>query len=435
MNEYCTEGEVLLATGMPAVSILLCEMVLGSGSAPVVEMAIFLGVHYVAILYPGSLLSRGLVAAAVAVFSYAVLRLGRSSGRKGAAEEKDPKSQARRLLVWKREQQQLLDQFRASVILMVNICTFACDFNHFPLRFLKTKRYGLSLMDVGVVSFLMNAGILAGRGKPSLRFERLFPLLALGMLRLFIIRGCGYSTDPTEYGTCLNFYFVFAAVEVICTLLRWMPSFIAGILLCVAYEAVLLKTGLPEAIFSADRSTFVMANKEGLVATVPYAVIHFLSRAVGKRIFAPVPHKVRLRYLATYTLFFFSAYYCAALVHPPSRRLGNAAFVFFMMALNMLHVTILQVLIGLRLQTKMQTLRFVGRRMGKLFLLSNALILAGNMATNWRRLGEAQSNAVNALYLFLVFVAPYLVEAGADTYRQRNAEVLRAQGMGGATSK
>lgn len=419
MADTYSEGELLVATGMPSVTLLLCNFLIGRRRLPMFELAIFLGTHYLAMNYPGTLALKVVIASAVLVFSGLLLRHA-ASGR----EKEEPP----RTLSIKEEQFMLIDLFRGSVIVMVNICTFACDFNHFPARFLKTKTYGLSLMDVGVSSFLMNSGFLGARKNAKKSLQRIVPIALLGGVRLFVIRGCGYSCDLTEYGMHLNFYFVSLIVDLICSLMSWAPSLLTGVLLCALHELVLLTTDLPNVVFGENRSSFFLANKEGLIAIIPYTATYFISKSVGMRIFAPIPYKSRLRYLISYTALFFAVYYFYSSVHVPSRRLGNASFVFFMLALNMLHVTLLHVLIGLSLATKMHTMRYTGRKMGTSFLISNVLILAGNCLFNWKRLGPVSSNIVNAVYMFLTFGAPYFIENSAV---QRTGEKARPRKGGG----
>ncbi|EJW04182.1 hypothetical protein EDEG_01532 [Edhazardia aedis USNM 41457] len=53
----------------------------------------------------------------------------------------------------------ILESYRSSLLLIVIVCIFACDFKFFPMRFLKTDFYGLSLMDIGIGSFLFLNGV------------------------------------------------------------------------------------------------------------------------------------------------------------------------------------------------------------------------------------------------------------------------------------
>lgn len=115
----------------------------------------------------------------------------------------------------------------ANIIMNVCICILAVDFHIFPERFAKTKIYGLSLMDIGVSSFVGLNGLLSKESRhhsdsispsfwPHFRksIRGSFVLIFLGFLRLGLITITGYHQDISEYGLHWNFFFTLSFTKV-----------------------------------------------------------------------------------------------------------------------------------------------------------------------------------------------------------------------------
>ena len=94
-------------------------------------------------------------------------------------------------------------------------------------RFAKAETFGFGLMDIGVGSFVFAAGLVALEARKGQEFVAknrvayLFnsvrgsvPMLMLGFLRYFSLKGSGYHTHESEYGLHWNFFFTMAVTKV-----------------------------------------------------------------------------------------------------------------------------------------------------------------------------------------------------------------------------
>ena len=87
-----------------------------------------------------------------------------------------------------------LTNFRGMITYLTVFTILAVDFPIFPRRFAKTKKYGMSLMDIGTASFIFSNGIVAPEAKnrrSSLKKALIscIPLLVLGLGRLMAVKG------------------------------------------------------------------------------------------------------------------------------------------------------------------------------------------------------------------------------------------------------
>ncbi|CAG8467513.1 14536_t:CDS:2 [Acaulospora colombiana] len=116
-----------------------------------------------------------------------------------------------------------LSVYRSSMIILTCIAILAVDFPVFPRRFAKVENFGTSMMDLGVGSFVFSSGIVSAKPflkRPENRFkplkgqllkalQRALPLLALGFLRLIMVKSVDYQVLINnilfEKRQCANF--------------------------------------------------------------------------------------------------------------------------------------------------------------------------------------------------------------------------------------
>lgn len=271
--------------------------------------------------------------------------------------------------------------YRGGMIVITCAAILAVDFKIFPRRFAKVENWGTSLMDLGVGSFVFSAGTVSARsvlkaqltGKiPSLTtrlkvsVRHSLPLLALGLVRLYSVKGLDYAEHVTEYGVHWNFFFT----------LGFLPPFVAlchsafamvrsyeilALVVGIAYEAMLDFTRLKAYIFTAPRDNLLSQNREGIFSLFGYLAIFLAGHAAGMYMLPRAPTSIssepllsrarlpQLRKtvagrLATWSII-WSALTVFALSYrglnlQVSRRLANLPYVFWVAAFNCSHLTI-----------------------------------------------------------------------------------------------
>lgn len=179
---------------------------------------------------------------------------------------------------------------RASVNILTVIAILAVDFRPFPERYMKTRDYGFSLMDLGVGLFVVSNGLVAPEIKKSKTFLKVFAdssiLLILGWLRFVLTKTFNYPFNETEYGLHWNFFMTLSFTKIfssfIMTYFPFKKPLIISLLIFVFYET-LLHNGYSEWILGKQpRDDFVSANREGIFSTIGYIGLYFASISIGK---------------------------------------------------------------------------------------------------------------------------------------------------------
>ncbi|KAL2220868.1 GWT1-domain-containing protein [Thermoascus aurantiacus ATCC 26904] len=264
-----------------------------------------------------------------------------------------------------------LTTYRAAMMVVTCVAILAVDFRVFPRRFAKVENWGTSLMDLGVGSFVFSAGVVSARSilrsRTAPRWKTLpqrlvasvrhsIPLLVLGLIRLYSVKGLDYAEHVTEYGVHWNFFFTLGLlppfVEIFHSLTAVIPSYeILALIIAVAYQVALESTDLKAYILVSPRGPdFLSQNREGVFSFAGYLAIFLAGRATGLRIIprgtspSKTPQQARKRVLLSlaietlvWTVFFVlnSSHvfgYGAAI--PVSRRLANMPYVLWVAAFN-----------------------------------------------------------------------------------------------------
>jgi glucosaminylphosphatidylinositol acyltransferase len=194
-----------------------------------------------------------------------------------------------------------LTHYRGGMMVMTCVAILAVDFPIFPRRFAKVENWGTSFMDVGVGSFVFSSGTVSARGmlkdrlagKSTSLLRRLaasirhsIPLLVLGLIRLYSVKGLDYAEHVTEYGVHWNFFFTLGLlppfVALFQSLLSLIPSYaIISFLMASVYEIVLDNTGLKAFILTAPRDNLLSQNREGIFSFIGYLAIFLAGQATG----------------------------------------------------------------------------------------------------------------------------------------------------------
>ncbi|KAG0440553.1 GPI-anchored wall transfer protein 1, partial [Dictyocoela muelleri] len=183
------------------------------------------------------------------------------------------------------KENKILFFMRSTMMLQVIIAIFACDFKIFPKDQMKSKSYGITLMDIGVGSFLVNNGTLSViKDKKSLLKSSLI-LITLGFIRLFVINNYNYYVDITEYGYHFNFYFIMGIIYFIYALIKSKFDYEIGLVIMIVYELIIEHTSLDTYILSDKRNNFLAKNKEGLFGIISSLSIFLISTEFGRLLF------------------------------------------------------------------------------------------------------------------------------------------------------
>ncbi|XP_019714524.1 phosphatidylinositol-glycan biosynthesis class W protein-like [Hippocampus comes] len=248
--------------------------------------------------------------------------------------------------------------FRVMVNVQTAISILAVDFRVFPRRYAKTETYGTGVMDFGVGAFIFANGLVCpeARGKSVYGSKMkyickhllsVWPLVVLGVARLFFVKLRDYQEHVTEYGVHWNFFFTLAIVRVATKMLLVVVpakhSWILALVISCVYQFALDITGLKAFIMhNNDREKdFLHANKEGIFSIAGYVAIYMAGVQIGCYIMQPrslVRDWVKVVFnllMGTFALF-AALYMCQTFVEPVSRRLANLPFCLWSVALSLL---------------------------------------------------------------------------------------------------
>ncbi|KAF2401655.1 GPI-anchored wall transfer protein [Trichodelitschia bisporula] len=272
--------------------------------------------------------------------------------------------------------------YRGNMMVITCAAILAVDFKIFPRRFAKAETWGTSLMDMGVGSFVFTAGTVSARSVLKARFlqqqtsplDRLrdsirhaTPLLVLGLIRLYTVKGVDYAEHVTEYGVHWNFFFTLGFLPPFVALahsaIERIPSYIGysglALLIGVVYELMLDNTSLTAFILIAPRNNLFSQNREGIFSFFGYLAIFLAGLAAGMFVLpreSPQPttsgskgHFNKLRNSIGGKLLFWAAIWSALFGLTTwyrgfnlqvSRRLANLPYILWVAAFNCLQLAL-----------------------------------------------------------------------------------------------
>ncbi|RDB28918.1 GPI-anchored wall transfer protein 1 [Hypsizygus marmoreus] len=200
-----------------------------------------------------------------------------------------------------------LTVYRAHMMLMTILAILAVDFPVFPRSLAKCETFGVSLMDLGVGSFVFSQGIVsaipllkdpsylsAPAGPKLLSVTRkVLPIIILGVVRVLLVKGTEYPEHESEYGTHWNFFITLALLPILQVALhpviKRVPPALIGVMVAVAQQMTLSSGGLQKFVLDAPRTGLISANKEGIVSLPGYLAVHLLGLSAGTLVLPPSP--------------------------------------------------------------------------------------------------------------------------------------------------
>ncbi|XP_045155731.1 phosphatidylinositol-glycan biosynthesis class W protein [Echinops telfairi] len=255
--------------------------------------------------------------------------------------------------------------FRVINSVLTAIAILAVDFPLFPRRFAKTELYGTGTMDLGVGGFLFGSAMVCSEVKSKSTMEgprfspvtkslhSVWPLVFIGIGRLVVIKYIGYQEHVTEYGVHWNFFFTFAIVKLVTSLLLIIfplnKSWIVAISIIVVYQLALDFTPLKQFILhgtdgSGTRVGLLNANREGIISTLGYLAIYMAGVQTGSYLFKNRSHikdwiKVLCCLLLTAITLFVCLYIIQRNLEAVSRRMANLAFCVWIVATSLIFLS------------------------------------------------------------------------------------------------
>jgi phosphatidylinositol glycan class W len=196
-----------------------------------------------------------------------------------------------------------ISEYRSAMLWGTVVAILAVDFQLFPRRFAKTEISGLSLMDLGVGSFVFAGGIVSPiarnpimRNQSNISTLRQYlatfdwKLCILGLARLIAIWMFSYQSHVSEYGVHWNFFLTLFLLPII----PYIPGKSLLSILTSSYSVLLihnifvlyLMNGVSY-ILHAPRipGNFFSQNREGMLSLLGFITIYKFGIETGKFIF------------------------------------------------------------------------------------------------------------------------------------------------------
>ena len=347
------------------------------------------------------------------------------------------------------------------------LAILAVDFRIFPRRFAKVENWGTSLMDLGVGSFVFSAGVVGARPLLINKFadrtpsttcqlrtaaKHSIPLLVLGAVRLYSVKGLDYAEHVTEYGVHWNFFFTLAllppSVALLTSFAVWIPSrALLSLIIISLYQLSLHVTNLQAYILTAPRTDLLSQNREGAFSFFGYLAIFLAGQATGvyslprqpmgkiTKLSPSAQRKYLLFLLAAWSaiwiiMLYFTTAHQYGLGLSISRRLANLPYVLWVTAFNCSQLTVFcfietiifpEVYKAIDMKTEKDeifnatstVLRSYNRSGLAIFLLANLLTGLVNLSVDTLSAGRGAAMAVLATYAsILTGTAVYLDARG-----------------------
>ncbi|KAL8785032.1 MAG: hypothetical protein Q9213_003625 [Squamulea squamosa] len=263
-----------------------------------------------------------------------------------------------------------ITHYRGSMMVVTCVAILAVDFRVFPRRFAKVETWGTSLMDMGVGSFVFAAGLASARPLLKARAagnsktigmsmvaaaRHSAPLLLLGLIRLYTVKGLNYAEHVSEYGVHWNFFFTLALLPPVAAVVQLLPQsqlsvHSIALFATILYQTVLDGTSLKAYVLTAPRNSILSQNREGVFSFVGNFGIFLIGQAVGLDILprknmstSRIVSQVSPTHRNLVRLLLWSAWFSVMLLLATSyktfrlqvsRRLANLPYVLWVSAFN-----------------------------------------------------------------------------------------------------
>lgn len=115
---------------------------------------------------------------------------------------------------------------------------------------------------------------------------RSWPIAALGVSRLVVIKGLGYQEHVSEYGVHWNFFATLFCLRVFVVAMSRLNPARVRLLLALAALCIyqwLLLGDLGAFVFDGPRLTLFSMNREGVLGLVGFVAIFYIAEELGRQ--------------------------------------------------------------------------------------------------------------------------------------------------------
>ncbi|KAI5169429.1 glucosaminylphosphatidylinositol acyltransferase [Pancytospora epiphaga] len=322
----------------------------------------------------------------------------------------------------------IIDGERYIIISSVVIAIFTADFPKYDAqshKLGKSMGYGLQLMDIGVGSFVFNAGLFSPKMSPKRKMRNVFQSLLLGFVRFFTKVYFKLDVDEREFGTHLNFFFLLSILNLLSICFTTNFCFLVGMGLCLIHAALLKYAGLADLLYNTTRDNLFLANIEGISFIIPQFGMFLIAAAFGKCVFAMNSR----RFLPFYWLASIFTLVVSLCLSTPNRRLHNLPFC---MVIVVLHSTIgaciytVDRLFGTRADVGLR--RFASRHLLFMLLWSNFLVFLRSLIIDIRNTSEIVNHIIFLAYYALALLVPaWICQISAPFPREAPSNTLKSK--------
>ncbi|WEL39396.1 putative membrane protein [Encephalitozoon hellem] len=298
-----------------------------------------------------------------------------------------------------------IDRVRVLIMSCVAITIFASDFSFYKGGKLgKSMSYGLKLMDIGVGSFVYNAGFFSSKATPQRKVENVLSSFFFGILRYLSKVLLKLDVNDAEFGIHLNFFLILGVLNLASLFINTWADFSIGFGMCLLHEVFLKFFGLEKLIYTTKRSNIITANIEGIAFILPQMGMFLMASEISKVVFK----KKNMGIIVLYNLFFVSILLGASTYSTSCRRIHN---LYFCMVIMLLHTTqgivfgMFNMAFNIR-DLKMH--RFISKYLLFILIWSNLLVGINKLLVNPSAMPNYLGHGLNIAYLAVVFYLPYI---------------------------
>ncbi|KMV65485.1 hypothetical protein M970_090060 [Encephalitozoon cuniculi EcunIII-L] len=302
-----------------------------------------------------------------------------------------------------------IDRTRFLIIGCVVIAIFASDFPFYKenAKLGKSMGYGLKLMDIGVGSFVYNAGFFSTRADPQRKMKNALSSFFFGMLRYLSKELLKLDVDDREFGVHLNFFLMLGVLNLASLVINTRANFLLGFGMCLTHELFLKFFGLEKLIYSSARSSIITSNIEGITFLLPQMGMFLMAADISKVVFK----KKNLSIIILYNAFFVAVLSIARVYSTSCRRIHNLYFCMVIMLLHTTHGIVFEVFSRTFKIRNLEMHRFISKYLLFILVWSNMLVTLNKLLSASKDMSRWSSHALCITYLVLVFYVPCAINS------------------------